>query len=476
MFWAKSKAVAHRFVITGPGAMQNSGSTLQRLLAPWISRNLDFVATNKIRRGVSLYRLYSDLWSKERLRLLLIQMGKRVVTNLTRKRATLLSGTALFASSPEGVSSCHILPKVEAQQNHKAKSNKPDESGDGGSDRLKSDPAPKPPPPPLIPDEVMTSHARDLDYAHKLTRVTLTCQACGARHLIDQQVEGVSYCQCPEKKSSVYDVVDAKCGESDTCWAPFLERKDVIVWRREHHQHRGLYAYKMYGRFDDVTASEFLDIQMDLSELRLKWDNSTAQCHIIKETHHSTAGSSNDFSTDWSQVYYWEVNWPRFFSNRDYVAARRAVIIDSENPQDKRIVVYSKSTDHSSYPAKSKTVRVEDYISVLTIRPFTSFDQPGIEFSLTAFENPGLSLPSSITTWVALRAMPEFMGNLRKACLDMRKWKQQHAAAKNGGYKQGGSSENSTPSSTPKEPPHIETPASTGYQNMNQQQQSSVYA
>ena len=67
-----------------PGLIPISGSTLQRLLAPWISRNLDFVATNKIRRGVSLYRLYSDLWSKERLRLLLIQMGKRVVTNLTR--------------------------------------------------------------------------------------------------------------------------------------------------------------------------------------------------------------------------------------------------------------------------------------------------------------------------------------------------------------------------------------------------------
>ena len=83
--------------------------------------------------------------------------------------------------------------------------------------------------------------------------------------------------------------------------------------------------------------------------------------------------------------------------------------------QDKRIVVYSKSTDHSSYREKSKTVRDADYVSVLTIRPFESFDRPGIEFSLTAFENPGLSLPSSITTWVALRAMPEFMANLRKA-------------------------------------------------------------
>ena len=63
---------------------------------------------------------------------------------------------------------------------------------------MKSDPAPKPPPPPLIPDEVMTSHARDLDYAHKLTRVTLTCQACGARHLIDQQASTFT---CPHQLS-----------------------------------------------------------------------------------------------------------------------------------------------------------------------------------------------------------------------------------------------------------------------------------
>ena len=59
------------------------------------------------------------------------------------------------------------------------------------------------------------------------------------------QVEGVTYCGCPNKKSSVYGVVGDKCADSDTCWAPFLERKDVIVWRREHHQHRGLYAYKV---------------------------------------------------------------------------------------------------------------------------------------------------------------------------------------------------------------------------------------
>ena len=139
--------------------------------------------------------------------------------------------------------------------------------------------------------------------------------------------------------------------------------------------------------------------------------------------------------------------------------------------QDKRIVVYSKSTDHSAYREKSKTVRVEDYVSVLTIRPFDSFEKPGIEFSLTAFENPGLSLPSSITTWVALRAMPEFMANLRRACLEMRKWKAQQKT----------SASSDQPVQDHKEPPHIETPSAKqpqqhyndSYQNS---QQPSVYA
>jgi hypothetical protein len=66
---------------------------------------------------------------------------------------------------------------------------------------------------------------------------------------------------------------------------------------------------------------------------------------------------------------------------------------------------------------------VADYWSVMTIKPFRDFDKLGIEFSLTAFENPGLSLPASVTTWVAIRAMPEFMANLRRACLELRKWK-----------------------------------------------------
>jgi hypothetical protein len=103
---------------------------------------------------------------------------------------------------------------------------------------------------------------------------------------------------------------------------------------------------------------------------------------------------------------------------------------------------------------------VADYWSVLTIKPLQDFDKMGIEFSLTAFENPGLSLPASITTWVAIRAMPDFMANLRKACIDLRKWKSNLAADKDRGK-----------CSTAKEPCYMETP-----QYRHQSQPSAVYA
>ena len=147
---------------------------------------------------------------------------------------------------------------------------------------------------------------------------------------------------------------------------------------------------------------------------------------------------------DFSQMYYWEVNWPRFFSNRDYVCSRRSKVFKDKEGNDDVIVIFSKSAEHSNYPKKAKAVRVENYWAVMTIKPFTSADQPGIEFSLTAFENPGLSLPSSITTWVAIRGMPDFMSNLRKACLERRKWLKNPAT--------------SSSKSNSKEPTYLETP------------------
>ena len=89
---------------------------------------------------------------------------------------------------------------------------------------------------------------------------------------IGSEVSNISYCQCKDSPSSVYGRLSEDCD-----WTPFIERKDILVWRREHPARKGMYEYKMYGSFDDVTAEEFLSVQLDMSEFRLTWDKSTAQ-------------------------------------------------------------------------------------------------------------------------------------------------------------------------------------------------------
>ena len=45
-----------------------------------------------------------------------------------------------------------------------------------------------------------------------------------------------------------------------------------------------------------------IQVQMDVSEFRLSWDKSTAQCYVIDE-------QRGDSESNVTQVYYWEVNW-----------------------------------------------------------------------------------------------------------------------------------------------------------------------
>ncbi|XP_023333112.1 uncharacterized protein LOC111704944 isoform X2 [Eurytemora carolleeae] len=251
-------------------------------------------------------------------------------------------------------------------------------------------------------DDEMIKFSRDLETCQHLTKNTLTCVTCGLRYAIEKRIDDVKYCQCKDAPSSVYGV-----GKEKGDWVPFLERKDIIVWRKEHPDLKGMYIYKMYGRFDDVSADEYLRVQLDMSEFRLNWDTSTAQCFVLERKAETN-----------QEVYYWEVNWPRFFSNRDYCCVRQYY----RDPVSGTTVLISRSTQHTQCPVKRKCLRVEDYNSVLTVKPFTKPDQLGIEFCLTGFENPGVQLPESIITWVAIRGMPEFMLNLRNACIKIRNY------------------------------------------------------
>lgn len=61
----------------------------------------------------------------------------------------------------------------------------------------------------------------------------------------------------------------------------------------------------------------------------------------------------------------------------------------------------------------------------MVIKPYSDINKPGIEFGLTYYDNPGISIPDAITSWVAMKAMPEFLKRLRQAAKEYKKYLQE---------------------------------------------------
>jgi len=318
---------------------------------------IDFIAANRAKQMNSLSGLYGRLYGSEALFSIISLLSKR----LRGRYKHVLLGASLFQTS-----------------------------FDWDEARVK--------------ESELLQYSQEIETCKQLTEKTLMCQTCQKRLRIEKEVEEVQYCQCKNTPKSVYGLH----GDKADGWTPFLERKDILVWRKEHPSMKGMYFYKMYGKFDDVTADEFIQVQTDTSDFRLEWDNSTKKCSVVDEK------KEENFE---HEVYYWETLWPRFFANRFYCCSRQLV----KNVNGTTILL-SKSAQHPqcSSNKNSGVVEVSDYESVLTVKPTSSSDQLGLEFSLVGFENPGVKLPEAIITWVAIRGMPEFMLNLRKACFKYR--------------------------------------------------------
>lgn len=85
-------------------------------------------------------------------------------------------------------------------------------------------------------------------------------------------------------------------------WQPFIERQDMLIWRKK--ETGGLFAYKVYGSFADVTAEDFLQVQIDV-DYRKQWDPTAQELKIIETDPDSE--SSGNHSTD---IIHWEMIWP----------------------------------------------------------------------------------------------------------------------------------------------------------------------
>jgi len=235
-------------------------------------------------------------------------------------------------------------------------------------------------------------HFLDLEFVRYLTDKTLMCKSCHRRIRVDHKLPNIEYCRCSDGKA-----LETNVGG----WKPFIERPSGLVWRKEHESYRGLYAYKMYGRLEDVSAHDFLRVQVD-TNFRKRWDTSASELLVIEED----SLSNHD-------IIYWEMAWPKPFANRDYVFLRKLAY----EPKESICIMSCVATAHPSFPPKKSSHRVKEYWSYMAIRPLEDIKKPGLEFVVTYFDHPGLSIPSSMSSWVAMSALPTFVSNLHKATL-----------------------------------------------------------
>lgn len=108
-----------------------------------------------------------------------------------------------------------------------------------------------------------------------------------------------------------------------------------------------------------------------------------------------------------------DLPFQKLFANRDFVYTRRTFV-------DKKchlMVIVNQSTKHPNCPEEPKNQRVNDYWSYMVIKPKTTFRKSGLEFVVTYFDNPGIVMPPTVTTWVARIYMPDFLNKLHQATL-----------------------------------------------------------
>ncbi|KPI97716.1 StAR-related lipid transfer protein 7, mitochondrial [Papilio xuthus] len=288
-----------------------------------------------------------------------------------------------------------------------------------------------------ISDDELEVLLRDVDLVKDLIKVTLQCRTCCKRVVIDKKQAGVQYCDCKDGHPA---------DESSDGWVPFMEAEDVIIWRKEYKPGQGLYAYKVYGRYPEVSARDFAAVQLD-GAYRRAWDAAVAALAVVQRHALGVPGQA---------VLHWEVLWPRLFANRDYVYIRRHkefdafnerlttkdnLVADCTDTQDetrrkyvdntsegdrvnnKVYVIVSKSCEHPDVPETRHAIRVMEYWSHMVVKTIQGADKPGMEFVLTYYDEPARGgMPVGVAAWATGRAAPGYLARMRRAANHYHAW------------------------------------------------------
>ncbi|XP_041371882.1 phosphatidylcholine transfer protein-like [Gigantopelta aegis] len=197
-------------------------------------------------------------------------------------------------------------------------------------------------------------------------------------------------------EDSLFELACTELGNPQTDgWELFVESHDVTIYRL-YTEASGLYEYKIYGFMKDVLPDVCAKVYMDL-EYRKQWDS------YVNELYETDVNGK--------KLIYWNINYPFFMSNRDYVYKRE--LREMTYAGMKAWVVLAQSEVSSSIPEKSGVIRVDDYKQSAVL---TSDGEQGTKAFMHYYDNPKGMIPTWLINWGAKTGVPQFLTIMQKAC------------------------------------------------------------
>eukprot|EP01123_Difflugia_compressa_P013465 TRINITY_DN624_c0_g1_i3.p1 TRINITY_DN624_c0_g1~~TRINITY_DN624_c0_g1_i3.p1 ORF type:complete len:210 (-),score=23.23 TRINITY_DN624_c0_g1_i3:191-778(-) len=155
------------------------------------------------------------------------------------------------------------------------------------------------------------------------------------------------------------------------------------------------YSYITQGTMA-VNPSCYFDFYKDYVHWKT-WDDNVEELNLLESKNENV-----DF-------LYWCVKYPFPLTSRDYVYRRFAKYYESHNMW----VIMSQVVDHPGHKANDKRVHVTKYKMTQAFRETPSGHT---ELVMKNYDDPQLSLPSWLTSWVTKTALPKFMNKLVLEC------------------------------------------------------------
>ncbi|KAF8819328.1 hypothetical protein IE077_001184 [Cardiosporidium cionae] len=112
------------------------------------------------------------------------------------------------------------------------------------------------------------------------------------------------------------------------------------------------------------------------------------------------------------EIVYWRFRLPWPVKGRDFVYSRRIKAMEGA------IISVQEAVYHPECPEIPSSVRILDYHSTLVLYPTNpekNIDQPGVEYILYHCDDPRITLPNWITTYVSAQTIPSTMKALHQA-------------------------------------------------------------